>query len=356
MPRKNAGPRLVQSRAGGWEISFTEGGRSRRRVTGTSDLRQAQKILAHFLLLTDRDAPEVTRQTVLISDVLDAYCDEHAVISDQTRAFIVVKLKDHFGILPVRAVRPSDVTAYIARRRAGQLGYLKKDGTRIKAGDATINRELAVLNAAIHHAVKARRITADEAPTIDALGAPPAKDRWLTHDEADRLLTAALEGRAGHGRLPRVYRFIAIALATASRRSAILELKRDQVDMERGTIRLNPAGRAQTKKRRPLVPISDDLRPIMERIMRECITDYLMDHPGAVRTAFDNACDRAGLKGVTPHTLRHTWATWAAQAGVDMWMIAGVLGDSMATVVKNYAHHSPEHLRAAVNSVGRKAA
>ena len=58
---------------------------------------------------------------------------------------------------------------------------------------------------------------------------------------------------------------------------------------------------------------------------------------------------RAGLQGVTRHTLRHTWATWAAQHRVSMWDIAGVLGDTVETVTRNYAHHSPDDLRAAVN-------
>ena len=351
MPRKNSGPHLVEGRGGSWEISFTEGGRSRRRATGTPDLRQAQTILAHFLLLTDRDAPTVTKTTVLVNDVLDAYWDEHVlpnVIGKETQGHAITKLRAHFGILPVKAIVPKDVTDYAKRRRSGALGKPSQDGT--------VARELSVLNAAIHHAVRAKRVTADEAPAIKLPPAGDAKDRWLTHDEADRLLEAALGGRSPKDRLPRVYRFIALALATASRKTAILELTRDQVDMERGTIKLNPTGRRQTKKRRPLVPISDELRPILKRILEETKGDLLLDHAGAVRTAFDNACERAGLTDVTPHTLRHTWATWAAQAGVDLWMIAGVLGDSMATVTKNYLHHTPEHLLAAVNATRRKKA
>jgi integrase len=57
----------------------------------------------------------------------------------------------------------------------------------------------------------------------------------------------------------------------------------------------------------------------------------------------------AVMRKATPHTLRHTWATLAAQAGVPLWEIAGVLGDTLATVMKTYAHHCPDHLRGAVN-------
>lgn len=146
---------------------------------------------------------------------------------------------------------------------------------------------------------------------------------------------------------PRIYRFVMLALETASRKTALLELKRSQVDLQHGIIYLNPTGRQQTKKRRPQVKISSRLRPILEKTLLH-IPDkpdaYLLDHPGCIRTAFENAVVRAGLghrddKGncisdVTPHVLRHTKATWMAQSRVSMWEIASVLGDSVATVEK----------------------
>ena len=37
------------------------------------------------------------------------------------------------------------------------------------------------------------------------------------------------------------------------------------------------------------------------------------------------SCERAGLEGVSPHTLRHTAATWLMQAGTDVWQASGFL-------------------------------
>lgn len=137
------------------------------------------------------------------------------------------------------------------------------------------------------------------------------------------------------------YRFLSLALNTASRKGAILELRRDQVKLDRGVIELNPAGRKQTNKRRPQVSISDALRPIIERTMTEIPERpdaLLLDHDGEIRTAFKTAREQAGLgEDVTPHTLRHTKATWMAQASISMFEIAGVLGDTVATVQKTYA-------------------
>ncbi len=58
--------------------------------------------------------------------------------------------------------------------------------------------------------------------------------------------------------------FLAILIGTAARPEAALQLTRFQCDLERGTINLNPPGRAQTKKRRPILPMADWLRPWIE--------------------------------------------------------------------------------------------
>ena len=366
MSRPNHGARLKLNRSSGnYEIHWTDAGRSKRSSTGTSHLPSAERVLGNWLMLDGREAAKAAQTDVYM--VLDAlgdeaipapdYWHEHVipnVIGKELIGYTYAKLKAHFGHLAVADIMPSDVAGYVAARRAGTLGK--------PSVNHTISRELSVLNAAINHAVKEKRVPKADQPFIKLPGVSPPRDRWLTFDEADALLAAARKRygpQAPTDPLPRVYRFIALALNTASRRGAILGLKRKQVDLERGMIQLNPAGRAQTKKHRPRVPISDELRPIIERIMREIPSDpeaFLCDHDGEIRTAFENAVIRAKLgPDVTPHVLRHTKATWMAQAGVSMFEIAGILGDSIATITKTYAHHDPAFLRSAINT-GRKAA
>lgn len=355
MPRANNGPHLERNARGIYEIRWTENGRSKCRSTRTADNGFAQKILANFILMQGDEARAAEPEAVmLVRDVIGDpdvdgadYWTEHVkpnVIDKASAEYSRTKLLKHFGHLAVKDIMPSHVSTYVAARKAGRIG-------RPSVGH-TIARELSVLNAAINHAVKARRLSRADQPFIKLPAASPPRDRWLTHKEADALLAAA---RGDTAALPRVYRFIALALATASRKGALLQIQRGQIDMEKGIIYLNPAGRAQTNKRRAIVPISDDLRPILAQMLNQ-IPDkadaLLLDHAGSNRTAFASACRRAKLgTDVTPHTLRHTWATWAAQAGVPMFDIAGVLGDSLQTVIKTYAHHSPDHLRTAVNAV-----
>jgi hypothetical protein len=56
---------------------------------------------------------------------------------------------------------------------------------------------------------------------------------------------------------------------------------------------------------------------------------------------------------VTPHTLRHTAATWLMQNGAPMWDAAGFLGMSEKTLREVYGHHHPEHLRSAATAISR---
>jgi len=354
MVRQSRGPYLAPAPKGGnLEIRWTEGGRSFRRSTGTSDPVQAQKILAHFIILKERGEPEpvATASSVLVAELLAAYRDEHVenkVASKETADFIIDRLKAFFGPMAVADILPHHIDDFIAKRRLGVIGKGAKD--------STIERDLTVLRAAINYAVKKRRISADITPSIEHLAGSPPKDRWLRREEADALLAAAnmrWSARAQEyipsAKLTRVYKFIAIGLATAARKSAILELTKDQVDLAQRRIHFNPPGRAQTKKRRVAVPISDWLLPIMERAMEEAPSGTYLIGTNCIRTAFEGAASRAGLTDVTPHTLRHTWACWAAQAGVSLYEIAGVLGDTLTTVQANYLHHCPDHLRGAVN-------
>jgi site-specific recombinase XerD len=57
----------------------------------------------------------------------------------------------------------------------------------------------------------------------------------------------------------------------------------------------------------------------------------------------------AKIEGATWHTLRHTFASRAVMAGVDIRTGQELMGHSTITMTMRYAHLSPAHLRAAVN-------
>lgn len=82
--------------------------------------------------------------------------------------------------------------------------------------------------------------------------------------------------------------------------------------------------------------------------------DSVFSAVASVKTAFKHAAKLAGLSRVSPHTLRHTAATWLMQAGADRWQAAGYLGMSVETLEQVYGHHHPDHLSGAVAAISAR--
>ena len=235
------------------------------------------------------------------------------------------------------------------------------------AAPGTVARELTVLSAAITYDWKANRLDAPR--PVWKPSTPPRKDRWLTREEAAALLRASRTPQL-RGHMPL---FILIALYTGARKEAILSLRWPQVDLDRGRIDFNPPGRHRTTKGRPIVPIPPQLLTFLRLARRRCAaTGFVVNritkdkhNPGEVNLAplddikkgFALAAKRAKLAGVTPHTLRHTAATWLAQAGVDLRKVGAYLGHSDSrTTEAVYIHHAPDYLDDVVNGYRRPGA
>ena len=235
-----------------------------------------------------------------------------------------------------RHIRKEHCRSYVAARRNSGIS------------DATIRTELGFLSTALNYAKREGWI--DDKPYIEMPPAPPPRERWLTEGEAKRLLRAA---HPFHLRL-----FIMIALNTGSRSGAVLDLTWDRVDLETRRIDFNVPGRPRTKKRRTTAPINGtlhvELKTALERATCEFVIEWGGRQVSSIKKSFREAAGRAKLEDVTPHTLRHTAATWMVQKGIPMWEIAGLLGHSdPGTTARVYAKHSPEYLEDAVAAIDK---
>jgi integrase len=153
--------------------------------------------------------------------------------------------------------------------------------------------------------------------------------------------------------------FILLGIYTGRRKEALLSLRWPQVNLQTGTINFEISGRRRTNKRRGVVPIPPRLLPHLKRARRRgSEMGYVLhingERIGDIKKGFAAACERAGLKNVTPHTLRHTAATWLMQAGTDPWQAAGFLSMSMETLLRVYGHHHPDYQRQAAENIGRR--
>lgn len=184
-------------------------------------------------------------------------------------------------------------------------------------------------------------------------------------EDRDRVLTVAELARLWDQDMPdHVRAFLAFLLGTGGRPGAILDLTRFQVDFEEGTINLNPPGRTQTKKRRPLLLLPHWLVPWVEAAGRHLV-EYRGRPVRKIAGAFQTMREAAGFGfDVTAYTVRHTVATMLLKRGVHMTQIEVQLGHriSGSASTRRYLHVDPEYLagaRAALdeiaNDIGRLA-
>jgi integrase len=341
MSRRNQGPRLRWlAKRGCFYIAWTEGGRSRERSTGTADGEQAQIVLAEWLQKRGRRTGPSDPAAILITEVLNEYAEQRGpkTAAPERIGYAIEPLVDFFEGNNVADVTPQTCERYV-EQRGRSVG--------------TARRDLGVLRAAINYAFRNGRITRPVA--VDLPDRPEPRDRWLARSETARLIKAACTPQA------RLYLplFILIGIYTGRRKEAILSLRWAQVNLEARTINFEVSGRKRTSKRRGIVPIPPRLLPHLERARRRGTEmGYVLHIDGKrikdVKKGFAAACRRAGLEGVTPHTLRHTCATWLMQKGTEPWQASGFLSMSMETLQRVYGHHHPDYQREAAENVGRR--
>jgi integrase len=307
----------------------------RRLSTGCTDRAAAEAVLASYLKEHDRPQLAVVSVAVILERYL-ADRRDRAIPGAERLAWAHKPLTRILGAKPPDAISEAECRRYTARRR--------DDGV----ADATIRTELQALRAALRWAADPARRLIDAAPRIDMPSRPEPRLRWLTRDEAARLLAAC---KAHHVKL-----FVTIALHTGARSGAILALTWDRVDMDRRLVDFREPGRTRTRKRRVPAPTNDTLHAALAEARAAATTEYVIEWAGApvarIKHAFRDTATRANLHGVTPHVLRHTAVTWMLQAGVDPWQAAGLVGMTIEMVQQVYGHHHPDHLRHAARALG----
>jgi len=70
-----------------------------------------------------------------------------------------------------------------------------------------------------------------------------------------------------------------------------------------------------------------------------------------VKTAFKNACRKAGIEGLRFHDLRHNFGTTLVESGVDIVTVSEILGHSTIKMTMRYSYPTPAHKRKAVESM-----
>lgn len=341
MPRPASGPRLYfHEQKDVWVVR--DGSAMRSTGCRRDDRENADKALADYIL-QKRRAPEGPRDAseFKIADVLAIYGQERGpeVASPETIGFRIRALLSFWGDRPASSIKGATCRAY-ARSRP--------------VSDSTARRELAVLRAALSHCEREGYLI--HAPKLWLPPSAPPKDRWLTLNEAARFVQAAKPW-------PHLQRFILLGLYTGSRSGVLLSLQWQpnteggHVDLVQGVLYRQPAAAKRTKKRAPPIPLPRQLWVLLRR-WRPSSRQWLIEWKGRpvkkLKRSWALAREAAGLgEDVTPHTMRHTAATWMMQKNAQIHEAAGLLGMDVDTLRRVYGHHHPDFMASARTALER---
>jgi integrase len=326
MPRRRSAPRLyLDKKRRTWIIR--DGAVFRRTGCAESDAFGAERQLIEYL--ASKHKPGQGAEDPLILDILLAYASQHLpdvpFNSRRNATYSIADLSVWWKDKRLSEITEEACKAYAATRR-----------------QSWARKNLEVMRAAIRRWYKGKY---RQELSTQVVWFPPKeqpRDRWLTRNEAARLLWAAR-------RTPHLARFILLGLYTGSRSSVILSLQWSWIDLNGKVMLRRAPGTPESKKRTPPVRLGRRILAHLRRWRRldgpHCV--YVCHYDGKkidrLIHSWPTAVARAGLgKDVTPHALRRTRATWVMQAGVDIWEAAGHLGMSPTILQTVYAKHHPD--------------
>lgn len=247
-----------------------------------------------------------------------------------------------FGNKPLASIATFDVRRY-RKQRLGEGG-----------APGSINREIAVISHLFTMAVEWKWINHRPAK-IERLDEGKGRITYLTTEQIGRLIEAAT-----HDQTPHIYPFIVIGLETSMRRSEILSIRLENIDLQRRVIYI-PQAKAGAREQPITRHLAEFLAPYIEAAVED--QEWLFPGPQSqtghavnIQKAFRRVVADAGLdvRQVVRHTLRHTAITHLVQAGVDLPTVQRISGHKTLQMVARYSHQNGEHIQAAMDKLDRR--
>lgn len=318
------------------------GGRERQFKIGPADVltvsqarRKARSVLAEAILGADpqKEREELRCIPTLAEFIRDSYMPyaKNVKRSWQTDETILrIHILQKFGAHRLDQISDQAIAALLSRMR--DQGY----------ASGTTNRVLVLLRFIFNLAKKWGVPGSAKNPTAGLKTAPDVcRERFLTHDEARRLLLAldADENRVAASA-------IKLLLLTGARRNEITYAKWEFVNWEKRTL-LVP--RAKSGRPRS-IHLNSAAVELLRSIPRAEDNAYIFPSPVTGRPSpsmhfpWFRIRDRAGLPDVRLHDLRHSFASFLVNQGVSLYVVQGLLGHTQARTTQRYAHLASDTL------------
>jgi integrase len=283
---------------------------------------------------------------ISFSDFSDKWLSEYAAIKVKPRTYkdyeqvVRIHLRPFFGKQLLGNITPAHTQAYVSYK------------TKTNLSPRTINKTITVLKSMFKHARIWGYIRENPARFVVRPRETRKEMEYLNPAEIIKLLEAAS---------PQYYPLFATAIMTGARQGELLALRWCDVDLKRRVIFIRRSyhpgigfTEPKTKYSERTVVISRELAGILKEHKRLCEgtpgelifrnkNGNPINHSNLISREFHPALERAGLKPIRFHDLRHTYAALIISAGENMKFIQKQLGhNSLTTTMDTYGHLLPE--------------
>jgi integrase len=330
MARTEARRLLADVVAGGDPAAAKKAGRTAKTVKELCDLYLADAEAGR--LLTRRKVPK--KASTLATD----------------RGRVERHIKPLLGRMPVAAVGRDDVDGFLHAvaegRTASKSKTAKKHGlANVRGGRGTASRTLGLLGAIFSYAVRHRMCTDNPVRGVIRF-ADNRRERRLSTGEY-RMLGLALRRSEAAGIWPPAVAAARFLALTGWRRGEVLGLRWSEIDLARRTARL-----ADTKTGLSVRPLSHAACDVLHSLLRSGDLVFPATRGVGLMAGFPKQWARIArldeLPGdVTPHTLRHSFASLAADLGYSELTIAALVGHKGHSITSRYVHAADAVLLAA---------
>ncbi len=177
-------------------------------------------------------------------------------------------------------------------------------------------------------------------------------ENYLTDEQLKKLEKTLLEREIAGIVSPYTISALRLIIYTGCRKGEILSLQWEEIDLTHNCLRLKDS---KTGKR--VIPLNDIAKGIILNIEKQANNPYVFcgDKPGthlvAIQKTWERIRKQAGLPDIRIHDLRHSFASFAINNGVDLIELKGLLGHASVKTTERYIHLTNKKLLDATNRV-----
>ncbi|MCD6531313.1 tyrosine-type recombinase/integrase [bacterium] len=320
---------------------YDPSGKRREIALHTTDRKIAERLAEIYdRQLEDSKNPELLANATF-AEVLHLYLDfispQKSPSTMKDYQTIAHRLEEFFGNFKISRIKEFHIVR--------QLQEMEERGYAVESRRKT----LMLLRQVMRFAKKRGYIIDDPTEGIKIhRDKRPNRLRWFTEEELKTIFRKAQEL---YPRIAHIYRFL---YYTGLRRSELIALKWSDIDLKRKVIKIQDSKSPEGYRR---IPLREEAIEIVRSLPR--LSEWVFVNPDTalpwdasfLSKSFKKVLKACGITDASLHTLRHTFASHLAMAGVSLDVIRDLLGHSSVQITEIYAHLAPDYVRDAVKKL-----